>query len=222
MQLDALLRSLPKDVYVIVIYKADDEFFQKGYNKIIAEKNPGKWNTIFIRENIANVKTLLENYIDYGIHDKICFMVDDIIVYDRNFPEIELGEDECYSLRLHEGIKNKKHLDYTMSLDGNVYRLKDIKPLIESLPDYQDLNQLESMLHGRYAKQFKMKYGDGYLIGFNHNRVSLTSHCYYTGEFTEKRLNKGFLEGFIIDIDKMNVGPTGDVHTSLKYEFKKR
>jgi len=220
MQLEALLRSLPSEKLAItVIYTCTSNFYQKGYDKIIEGIDESLYHVIFSKEN-SNFgfreklqKALNSEYL-------ISFMVDDNIVYDSSFPGISLKQNECYSLRLHKGIKNPTHYNYTMSLDGNVYRIKDIHPLINNL-NFDNPNQLESALQGRYGTNFKMKYGKGYLIGFNHNRVSNTSHCAFTGDFSEQELNKKFMDGYIIDFEAMCLKPTSNVHTSQKYLFKK-
>ena len=220
MQLEALLRSLPtRNIDIVVIYKTTANLYQKGYDKIIGSINEDFHHVIFSKEslNFGFRQRLIQSFYYDGL---ISFMCDDDIVYDNNFPEIRLKQNQCYSLRLHQGIKSPIHFNYTMSLDGNVYRTKDIAPIIDNIM-FDNPNQLESTLQGRYGNNFKMRYGKGYLIGFNHNRVSDTSHCHFTGHFSEHKLNQMFLDGFIIDYEVMHIKPINNVHSSQKYLFKK-
>jgi len=217
MQLDALLRSLPTNSDISIIYMATNGRYQKGYDKLI---DIYKYD-FFKQDQKHDLKhLLLQIFIFHNNHEYLSFMVDDDIVYDNNFPGIKLNQNECYSLRLHPGIDNIIHYTYTMSLDGNIYRTKDIDKLIIQI-NFDNPNQLESALQGRYGKNFKMLYGKGHLIGFNHNRVSDSSHCAFTGCFNEEYLNKLFLMGFYIDFESMKLSQTNNVHTSQKYLFKK-
>ncbi len=238
MQLEALLRSLQKNKYNIqIIYLAENNFYQNGYDKLFKEIN--RVDVTYIKETTLKFNVLHQLINNHN--NLIAFMVDDDIVYDNIFPvggiaepimcdnniikdsdlpQVILKQNECYSLRLHSGIKNPIHFQYTMSLDGNVFRQKDIRPLIDSI-EFNNPNQLESALQGRFGHNFKMKYGKGHLIGFNHNRVSSTSHCAFTNEFSEEYLNKLYLTGLLIDFEAMNIIPSNDVHTTKKYLFKK-
>jgi hypothetical protein len=203
MQLECLLRSLEGREH-IVIYKSDPQF-QTAYNQI--------------QGNLLPEENLKQDIIRCMNFEYVCFMVDDMICFDNSWTWPILKVKETYSLRMHKG--NEKLADlYKLSIDGNIYRSKDIIRRIEEI-DINTPNELEKRLQGNLERFFTMSYGKGYVTNFNHTRVSSTSHCAYTGLYTLKELNRMFLEGWRIDYKEMNLKPENNLHRQNEYKFMK-
>lgn len=206
-QLDLLLRSVsvPFDT-IRVIYTADTPGFRFGY--AICRK---EHDVNFIREENLKQDTL--NAIKGGLN---CFLVDDDVFYRKleKLPEIE--SKQVYSLRLHDKI-SRKHFDYKHSLDGNIYREEDIRPIIESI-DFNNPNELEARM--QRFKDFELLHGEGYMVGVPHNRVSKGSKCHFSGRYSEVDLNGKYLHGKRLEVDPKEFENLTDVHKEIEYAFR--
>ncbi len=210
MQLDCLLRSIEKNmpfVNPVIIYKNTSAFYSAGYNKIQT-----RW--------LLKEKNLKKDILDFMTTEYTCFLVDDDIVFDNVNRIPKLNKNQTYSIRLGPNIKNKKHLNYPFSLDGNFFLTYNIKPLIKSI-DFSNPNKLESMLHHRFSKNWHTIYNKQRLVGICHNRVSNTSHCSFTGKYSEENLNQMFIDGQVIDFENMDFSNINNVHSEIDYKFKK-
>lgn len=232
--LDALLRSIStyikrseSDYFISVIYRATNKKYIEAYKWLELQQtvhSPNKHIGHFENQEVYFLpewdfrKNLLNMYSPY--YDKVCFMVDDDIIYSEfKFPS-ELKPFQTHSLRLHKGIKNPIHFNYNISLDGNIFNWADIRPLLYKI-EFNNPNELESRLQGGFGKLFTQTYDEGHIMGFNHTRVSEGSKCSFTSKYTDEKLNDMYLSGERIDFESMNIGPTSDVHTSMEYKFKK-
>ena len=213
MMLEALLRSLGNKYETYTIFKATAPEFRKGYKKLgfTAKKGKGYVDETDLKKDLLNA---------FQGTEQICLMVDDDIVFDNSFVIPELNRNETYSLRMHKKIKNTIHYNYHISLDGNIFMTADIKQHINAI-EFKTPNQLESRLQGAFGKIFKMSYGEGYLIGFNHTRCAIDSGCFFSGLYSDEELNKRFLNGEIIDFEAMQIKQIDNVHSSQLYQFKK-
>jgi hypothetical protein len=211
-QLDALLRSLEDHLRLnfnhIVIYTYTNDEFKKGYE--MAEKRHP--NVKFVHE--TNLK---KDILSCMVTLQISFMVDDQIMYKES-PLIKvLGDHTCFSLRLGCSVP-QVHKDYPISLDGHVFRTNEIKPLIESI-SFNNPNKFESLLQ-KYKDKFKVTFDYQCMIGIPHNRVSAKSHCHFSGMYTTKILNDYYLDGYIIDYEKMDFSNIKNVHKEIEFKFK--
>jgi hypothetical protein len=79
---------------------------------------------------------------------------------------------------------------------------------------------MESNLQ-RFNKDFQLKFGEGYVVGIPHNRVSSASHCEFTGKFSAAELNDRYLHGECIDIDAMDFSQVNAIHMDIGYVFRR-
>ena len=109
MQLNLLLRSCqdhwPDCGEIIIIWKADNDDFKKGYGKLI-NKYKGKWSS-FINENEDSYKKNLLFAIRDVQNDYILMNSDDnVFINEVNFKDHESFHNDCvaFSLRLGDNI----------------------------------------------------------------------------------------------------------------------
>lgn len=213
MQLDALLRSM--DEYfsqsddIIITYWHTSELHEQAYSLLI-NKHP---NVNFLKRTTLknDTESVLEN------SKLICFLVDDDVFY-RDVDIIpEIGIHETYSLRLGENVKNKAHFNYTISIDGNIFRSEDILKFAKQI-EYITPNHFEGRLVP-FQNRFIMKWNEQYLVGIPHNRVSDSSGCKFTGKYSEDELAEMYLQGKRIDYKAMDFSNIGSVHADIDYKF---
>jgi hypothetical protein len=208
MQLECTIRSIRENApffNINVIYLCAPEY-QDGYNKIQ-------------KVNMVEQNLLKEDVLNLLRTPLVCFMVDDDIIFKKPGGIPELKKNETFSLRM--GVNVKKHRHYPLALDGHIFRIQDIKPLIEKL-DFDNPNVLEKKLHHNFGKgsDWKILFDRQCLVGVPHNRVSSKSHCEFTGKYPTEVLNKMFMEGQVIDYDSMDFSNITDVHKDIDYKFK--
>lgn len=188
-QLDRLLRSIkefyPECLYS-VIYKASTPDYEYGYYSI---SEPA------IREE--DFKQDVINFMD---KDCTAFLVDDMQFIDRfraagreYYEFLDQDDVACLSLRLYPGITYsymkdmqltpppgttwqwrglKSYWGYPMSLDGHIFKTKDIKPIIERL-EFSNPNELEGQLAiNPIDKFFMMCYEKAKVINYPLNLVN--------------------------------------------------
>jgi len=253
-QLDALLRSMEahhKDLElcdVSILYKASDEKYQAGYDKLI-EKYP--YN--FIKE--SNFKNNLVDIYTKGKNKYVQFFVDDNIwkndfsFDDNEFEIFKMNNDILtLSLRLHSGItfchpmnkettppsnlnsSNKYNINvwewkgadgdwgYPMSVDGNIFRRKDIEVYVKGFM-YNNPNTFEAMMANTPLQNDKMIcYSDSKVLNVPMNRVQevFQNPC---GDVDTEFLNEKFLSGQIINIGKVNGFQNSACHQEIELEF---
>lgn len=246
-QLDAFLRSMEihhKDLdlcNVSILYKASDEQYQAGYDKLI-EKYP--YN--FVKE--TNFKNDLVGIYERGTSDYVQFFVDDnIFKNDFKFTDDEFKTFQndnsilALSLRLHPGIAychpmkksvirpttvgnvwNWKNADgdwgYPMSVDGNIFRRREIDVYVKGFI-YNNPNTFEAMMATTPLQNDKMIcYKDSKVFNIPMNRVQETfqNPC---GDVDTKILNDKFLSGEVINIDVFNGFQNSACHQEVEVEF---
>ena len=96
--------------------------------------------------------------------------------------------------------------------------------MIEKI-NFNNPNALEAHLQGfkpaipKYIACFEKSI----LVGIPINKVSDTSSC-SAGEkfsYTPEYLNNKYLDGWILDIDKMDFSGVNDCHCEIEFKFKK-
>jgi autotransporter strand-loop-strand O-heptosyltransferase len=227
-QLDALLESIKQNSKGIqnlsVICKYSNEEFFKGYY-LVATSHP-KANFINQSET-KSLKPLLLQALDPS-KPYTMMLVDDDIFY-RQMPFIpELENNSTYSVRLGKNCtycyaqnkaQNEGELDfnYSLSLDGNIYRTEDILPRIQSI-EFNTPNQLEDKLS--QTPPIKLLYANhSCLVGIPNNIVQHEYENRSENGDVEK-LNKFFLSGWRININAMDFTSVRGVHQPILYKFQ--
>ena len=216
MQLDALLRSM--DVYfkdlslVVVLWKSTTGLHKACYRSLQSRRMSHKY---FFAEEVD-----FQKQTEWMVRtaDELVFLVDDDIFYKEVPKFVKLDYRQTRSLRLGDNVNNKAHFNYTISVDGNIFRREDILPFMQKI-EYKNPNELEGRLVP-YQPNFHMLTTEQYVVGVPHNKVSTNSSCKFTGEYLQDDLAKMFIEGKRIDIDAMDYSNIRGVHSNIPYKFK--
>lgn len=148
-----------------------------------------------------------------------CLLVDDDIIF-RPIDEVEvlsaLMECDILSLRLHEGIRDKKHFTVKSSVDGNIFKSSDLRKMAKEW--FSNPNQLEIKLTKHVEGLMMCWLNEAKVIGIPNNRVSGTSKCAHMGG-DPNTLNEMYLEGYRIDWSDMNLDHW-NVHKNEQYVLK--
>ncbi len=191
-QLDGCLRSMYQRVpfldEVVVIAKGTTEEHKESYNILQSEHS----DVMIVHETDLQMQT--EFLINSSSKSYLQFVMDDDLFF-RDVPRnLEMpGRRESVSLRLGENTCNKNHFDYTISLDGNIYRKGEIAMLMLNTT-YENPNHLESRLVP-YQPNIKQRITEQYLVGIPHNRVSNASGCKFSNKYTTEELLQLYTDG---------------------------
>lgn len=233
-QLEALLRSLKQNCdifeYISVIVKWTNDDHYKAYEKL-SDDYP---YVEFVMQQDLKIDVL-----SVMQHHFTCFMVDDMICYNKVTKPTSLNGfyDSIWCLRLGEETKGftrrqwawqdwqetKSYFDYPCSLDGNIYPTEIIKPIIQDV-NFINPNKLEVMLWGRRERLPKILncWGEAKVVSLPLNRVSETATASYgeTHPHTTEELNERYLKGEVMDFDSMDFSNITVPHKEIEPKFK--
>lgn len=229
MQLDLFLRSFENvtdcwEYNIIVLYTCSDNSFASGYKKLMAK---GYSNVFFLKE--TNFKANLIHCMENHPHT-VFFMDDNIFIRPFDFYDEQMdvfnGDHKiaCRSLRLNPNLiycypaqtKMRSPVfyennvfewagamgdyGYPMSLDGHIFRTKDIEPYIKDL-DYSNPNTLEGRMAMFPLRQPKMMcYDKSIIINNPINKVQTVNNNIH-GNITASFLNEKWLDGYSISLE---------------------
>lgn len=206
-QLDLLFESMIK--------------YAKGFDVFTLIKSTGKDFCLDVK---AAVVTGIEHtvffvddmvFTDYVDINNIPFL-DDMICFS-----LRLGKKITYDLPLSKNIKcdflnsNSKYLywnlndnknqgywSYPMSLDGHIFKTKDIAPIINSL-EFNNPNELETLLSRNIINKKTMaSFSNPKMINLVLNKVQTTHNQNKSGMFSVEYLQERFDLGHRLDLDK--------------------
>lgn len=234
------------DKYQIkILYTYSNNKFKQGYN-ILINKHINK-NIIFrlekdFKEDLIDLIYLLKHTV-FFVDDNI--FIRDFDFYDSQQDIFEKDNsilcrslrlnyylDFCYAARSYiksipvfdnNGCFYWKGCDldyaYPMSLDGHIFRTKEILPKIKSL-DFKNPNSLEGQLHIHRLNLPKMIcYFDSKIVNLPVNRVQ-TNNFNYCGDITADSINEKFCSGSEIHLDMFDGMVNKSCHVEVKMRFK--
>ena len=213
------------DLFVInVLYTYSNDKFKEGYEKLI---NKNYSNVILHKETDFKKQVLI--LVDPAKEHTVFFVDDIVFknpldFYDKQMDIFNWDESIiCRSLRLHRDLsycyplqiairqppfldnnifnwkKEKGDYGYPMSLDGHIFRTKDIMDELRSF-DYKNPNTLEGELtHKKNIAPRMICYDRSIVFSNPLNKVQTVNDNIY-GNISAEFLNDKFLEGFIIDL----------------------
>lgn len=234
------------DFKLSVLYKYSNEQYKKGYDRtinrhpdlnyiielpgefkkqVVSEINPERFTTFFVDDDVFK--------------ERFEFKCKEVLDLDKN------EEIACLSLRLYPGINycytmrintpppkliNKNcwickgtlgDWNYKMSVDGHIFRTKDIIKLITGL-DYKNPNTFEGTLACHELNNpLMMCFEKSVIMNIPVNKVQSVNgnHC---GNISAEYLNTKFLEGCVIDLDPIigfeNISAHQEIDLKLKNE----
>jgi hypothetical protein len=217
------------DKYVInIIYTYSNDNFKLGYDKL---KNMNYLNVNYLKE--TNFKQDIIQLFNSENKYSVFFVDDDIFKYPFDFYDNQMDIFEknsdilCRSLRLHPNLTycytmkmgmvrpNFLHnnifvwkgqsadFGYPMSVDGHIFKTKDILPLILNL-NYTNPNSFESIMANNTLNLPKMICYDKSIVVNNPcNKVQNYNNNHH-GTVKSDYLNNKFLEGYIISMNNID------------------
>ncbi len=213
------------DYSLQVIYTWSNDFFRRGYERLAGKSNP---NIRLIREN--KFKDDVLQCVDPVHPHTVFFVDDDVFKRPFDFYDEQmelLNQDPelmCRSLRCHPHLTYCHPMQkaitppvfmehnvffwkgqagdygYPMSLDGHIFRTKDIRELLVRC-DYENPNTLESALAKSPLGAPKMVcYNDSVIVNIPMNRVQTVFDNVH-GSIGVEGLNDQFLFGKMLDLE---------------------
>lgn len=233
--------------YIInILYTYSNDAFKKGYDRLI---NMEYTNVNFVKENNfkLNLINLVDESVNFTIFfvDDIVFK-NNFNFYDNQM-DIFKNDNEilCRSLRLHPNLtycypmkleinKYPNFLEdnifywkgeqgpygYPMSVDGHIFRTKEVLPLIRKL-DYKNPNSFEGVMVASSLNLPKMTCYDESVVVNNPCNMVQTNNPNVHGNVSTDGLNTKFLEGYIINLDDFNGIKNKSCHQEIEIRFEK-
>ena len=234
------------DEYIInILYTYSNNDFKKGYNKLI---NMECTNVNFIKENNfkSDLINLVDESADFTVFfvDDVVFK-NNFNFYDNQMDMFKNdNEILCRSLRLHPNLtycypmklkinKRPNFLEnnifywkgeqgpygYPMSVDGNIFRTKEILRFVRGL-DYKNPNSFEGIMATNNLNLSKMVCYNKSVIVNNPCNIVQTNNPNIHGNVNADKLNNKFLEGCIISLDNFNGIENISCHQEIEINFE--
>ena len=228
-----------------VLYTYSNEKYKVGYEKLFKIHNDSNIN--YIKEVTKfrdHVLSLIDQSKEYTV-----FFVDDIVFKNEfsttSKPFRYFVDDKilCISLRLHPNLSycypaqihmtpplfednmtfkwrgQSGDYGYPMSLDGHIFKTKDIYPLL-ILP-YNNPNSMESILSVYPLNKPKMIcFDESIIMNLPINRVQIYNNNVH-GNVSASFLNDQFLNDYIIDFEKFKGFKNISCHQEVEINFIK-
>lgn len=219
----------PNEHIINILYTYSNDAFKEGYNKLI---NMGYTNVNFVKENNFKLDLikLVDASVDFIVFfvDDIVFK-NDFDFYDNQM-DIFKNDNEilCRSLRLHTNLiycypmdlkisKRPNFLEdnifywkgeqgpygYPMSVDGHIFRTKEVLPLVKKL-DYKNPNSFEGLMVTNSLNLSKMMCYDKSIVINNPCNIVQTNNPNIHGDVDVNKLNDKFLDGYTISLDNFD------------------
>jgi len=253
-QLDSLLKSLRDNfkspfIRTMIVYKATDESFKDGYQRLIAEKNHGdiEWiKELSFKNDMLNAldKVSDESFLMFLVDDNIMFRPFDLsqmlpifskrhlfisLRCSRTYKDdiqpkfIKTGDYLEWSWTFHSSPRGK--WNYPFSVDGNIFHKKFIQRLLRSC-EYKAPNSLESALHAK-RHALRVQWRNKALapleaVVFNNplNKVQTEGETWHMN-LTAEQLNKKYLEGYRINNRVIYAANPSSAHFAVDISFIK-
>ncbi len=241
-QLDLLLRSLRKHApheATRVLWWADDWTtlgrFWEGYIKLPLDQ--------FLMAG-DDFDLVLRRVLMECPDETVTFFCDDDVVFDDvPFSNIVFYDEEilCVSLRLgapkksnlRDGVADWNWVElprtdhgFPGSIDGHTFRVDDIWEMIGE-SHISDPTELETVLamrceHFAERRPLMASFAEQKLVGVPVNRVADRSGCPNGETFPQsaEELNKRFLDGQRIDLDRLDFSGVAGCHHEIEFQWK--
>jgi len=155
-------------------------------------------------------------------------------------PRQALNTNYCYSMRCENIILpdkenemfiywdwKKRYADagYAISLDCHIFRTKEIKKMVKAI-NFSNPNLLEASLNQTFSEDYPKEVMFGYkqsvLVGVPVNTVQNTFENRKGEKFgiDTKELNDKYLNGEIINYERLDFSNINSAHCELEYKFK--
>jgi hypothetical protein len=249
--LNSLFKNAPYLFNINVLYTYSNEEFEKGYELLKDICKTNLWNVNFVKESNfkEDLMTLIKSdykYTTFFTDDDVLFKEIDYETIDNSMQKDDIF---CFSLRLGKNTiycysENQKNqiviseendrtiswdwqkswydFGYPLSVDGHVFRTKEIIKLSKSL-NFKSPNTYEGSLqiYETFPRNLMESYKESKLVGVPVNIVN-DSHPNLNAQkfvFTAKELNEKFLMGTKVCLEGIDFSNIIGAHQELEYKF---
>jgi hypothetical protein len=249
--LNSIHKNAPYIFNLNVLYTSSNQEFEKGYEVLKEICKTNLWNVNFVKESNfkEDVMCLLKSdykyttfftdddvvfgSVDYETiesslqnEDVFCFSLrlgrNTIFCYSMNVPNQIVVSNETENTVSWDWQKSWYDFGYPLSVDGHIFRTKEIFKLSKSL-NFHSPNTYEGglQIYDTFPRHLMESYKTSRLVGNPVNIVN-DSHPNLNGQkfkFTTKDLNDKFLNGVVIEIDLMDFDNIIGAHQEIEYKF---
>ena len=250
--LQSIEKNAPGIFDLNVLYTYSDDAFKNGYDKLIELCAITRWNINFIRENAFKQDLMAQFDLNYPYtcfftDDDVLFESIDFQTIDNSLQKdtvicfsLRLGNNTtfCYTMGqqnkivVSEETENtitfdwqKSYMDfgYPLSVDGHVFRTKEIMKFSKSL-NFVNPNTYEAALqvYETFPKNMMESYKHSKLVGVP---VNVVQNVYPNkkGEkfgISAKDLNDKFLQDEYVDLSNLDFSDIIGCHQEILFNFK--
>jgi hypothetical protein len=246
MQLDAFLRSVDMHVpelfgELVVLYRATDEAFAAGYERLRAERPGVTW----VAES-----SFRDDLLALRWEERFLVFHTDDDVYFHSVGPFELRDDEvcftlrlglnttyCYPLDVDEQLRDAQLSDdrvswdwgaqgpgaysYPLALNAHVFRAVEAQDWLGRV-EYANPNELEAALQA-LASEIRPRmasFAQSTVVSIPANLVNETYANRNAGLYDVAELNERFLAGERIDVSSMSFDGIEACHAEIPYVFE--
>lgn len=234
-----------------VIYTYSNDEFKKGYDKLIDLCSQNGWEVNFIKESVFKQDVMaqfnqmyqftcfftdddvlygkidLETVVNSMKNDSVfCFSlrlgINTTFCYTMSQNNKLVISEETENTILFDWQKSYMDFGYPLSVDGHVFRTKEIAKLSKAI-SFNSPNTFEGNLqiYETFPRHMMESYKKSKLVGIPVNIVN-SSHPNLNGQkfkFTTKDLNDKFLSDTFIDLNKIDFSNIIGAHQEVEYKF---
>lgn len=249
--LSSLFKNAPYLFNLNVLYTYSNPEFEKGYDVLKEMCKTNLWNVNFVKETnfkedlLGLIKSDYK-YTTFFTDDDVLFDEIDYQTIENSFLDedvfcfsLRLGKNTtfCYTMNVPNQIVISKETEntvswdwqkswydfgYPLSVDGHVFRTKEIAKLSKSL-NFKSPNTYEGSLqiYETFPRYLMESYKHSRLVGNPVNIVN-DSHPNLNGQkykFDIKDLNQKFINGVLICLEDMDFSNIIGAHQEIEYKF---
>jgi|688.fasta_scaffold252129_2 hypothetical protein len=250
--LNSIHKNAPYIFNLNVLYTSSNQEFEKGYEVLKEICKTNLWNVNFVKESNfkEDVMCLLKSdykYTTFFTDDDVVFGSVDYETIEKSLQNddvfcfsLRLGKNTtyCYSENQNNQIvisgeennfiywdwqKSWYDFGYPLSVDGHVFRTKEIFKLSKSL-NFSNPNTYEAALqiYDTFPRNLMESYKESKLVGIPVNVVQNVFPNRKGEKFyvSAKELNDRFLNNIIIDLDNMKFENIEGAHQEIVFNYK--
>ncbi len=249
--LNSIYKNAPYLFNLNVLYTSSSQEFEKGYDILKDMCKTNLWNVNFVKESnfkedLINLIKSDYKYTTFFTDDDVLFGEIDYATIENSLSNedvfcfsLRLGRNTtfCYTMSVPNQIVVSKEADntvawdwqkswydfgYPLSVDGHVFRTKEITKLSKSL-NFKSPNTYEGSLqiYETFPRHLMESYKHSKLVGNPVNIVN-DSHPNLNGQkykFDIKDLNQKFTNGVLICLEDMDFSNIIGAHQEIEYKF---
>jgi len=249
--LSSLYKNAPYLFNLNVLYTYSSPEFEKGYDVLKEMCKTNLWNVNFVKESNfkEDLMSLIKSdykYTTFFTDDDVLFGEIDYVTIENSLSNedvfcfsLRLGRNTtfCYTMNVPNQIvvseetentvawdwqKSWYDFGYPLSVDGHVFRTKEIFKLSKSL-NFSNPNTYEASLqmYDTFPRNLMESYNKSKLVGIPVNVVQDVFQNRKGENFgiSTKDLNEKFLHGVLIDLNLLNFNDVKGCHQEIEYKF---